>query len=276
VELQQNLEKVRKQGLEVAAISYDSQAVLKDFALRQKITYPLLSDPESKVIRAYGLLNQSVSPNTPQFGIPHPGTFVLDTNGVVTSKHFEEDYRQRSTASDILVREFGSKAGGPVQTVETKHLKLSSSASETVLRWGERIALVLEIDLKRGMHVYSPGVTGYVPIEWKVLTTPGFKTYPTAFPKPETLYLKAIKETVPVYKGRLRLVQEISVGTDAQVKPLLDSDANLTIEGTLRYQACDDRICYLPQTIPLKWKFAYVGVDRQRVPADLQRKAPNR
>lgn len=276
MELQQNLDKVRKQGLELAAISYDSVAVLKDFADRQKITYPLLSDPESKVIRAYGLLNQSVPPNTAQFGIPHPGTIVLDPKGLVTSKHFEEDFRQRYTASDILVRQLGGKAGGPGQTVETKHLKLSSSASAAVVRWGQRIALVLEIELKRGMHVYAPGVTGYIPIEWKIPAMPAAKAHEATYPKSEKLYLKPIKESVPVYKGRLRVVREISIGTDAQVQPLLDSAGNLTLEGTLHYQACDDRICYVPQAIPLRWTLHYETVDRQRVPAELQRKAPKR
>ena len=275
MELQQNLDKVRKQGIGLAAISYDSAAVLKDFAARQKITYPLLSDPESKVIRAYGLLNQGVPTDTPQFGIPHPGTFILDSNRLVTSKYFEEDYRQRYTASDIVVR-LGGKAGSAGQAIETKHLKLSSSASETAVHWGQRLALVLEIDLKRGMHVYAPGVTGYIPIEWSIAATPAFKPHETVFPKSERLYLKPIKETVSVYKGRLRLVQDISIGTDAQVKPLLDNAGVLTVAGTLRYQACDDRVCYLPHVVPLQWKLRYEALDRQRVPAELQRKAPNR
>jgi len=25
------------------------------------------------------------------------------------------------------------------------------------------------------------------------------------------------------------------------------------ISGTLSYQACDDRVCYLPQSVPLEW-----------------------
>jgi peroxiredoxin len=33
--------------------------VLKSFADRQHITYPLLSDPDSKIIRAYDILNEA-------------------------------------------------------------------------------------------------------------------------------------------------------------------------------------------------------------------------
>jgi hypothetical protein len=45
------------------------------------------------------------------------------------------------------------------------------------------------------------------------------------------------------------------------------------VEGTLRYQACDDRLCYIPQELPLKWMFQYENFDRQRAPTELQRKS---
>ena len=44
VELEQNLSRIQKEGLGLAAISYDSVAILKNFADRRKITFPLLSD----------------------------------------------------------------------------------------------------------------------------------------------------------------------------------------------------------------------------------------
>jgi hypothetical protein len=44
------------------------------------------------------------------------------------------------------------------------------------------------------------------------------------------------------------------------------------VEGTLRYQACDDRVCYVPQELPVKWTLQYAEFDRQRVPPGLQRK----
>ena len=43
MELQRNLNAIRQQGLGLAAISYDSVAVLKNFTDRLHITFPLLS-----------------------------------------------------------------------------------------------------------------------------------------------------------------------------------------------------------------------------------------
>lgn len=266
MELQSNLPSIQKQGLGVVAISYDSAEILKTFGARKAITYPLLSDTDSKTIRAYGLLNTSVAANTPQFGIPYPGTLIVDTSGIVKSKYFETDFRERYAASDILVREFGGKPNAPAPVIETNHLRITASSSETTVHWGQRIALILDIELKPNMHVYAQEAEGYIPVEWTMTASPAFRAYPPVWPSAEKLFLKAIKETLPVYKGRFRVVAEITIGADAQVKPVLNSAGDLMIENSFRYQACDERRCYLPQTVPIRWTLHYAELDRQRAP----------
>jgi hypothetical protein len=272
VELEQNLDRIRKQGLGLAAVSYDSVEVLKNFADRKHITFPLLSDPESKIIRAFGILNETVKPGTPQFGIPYPGTFIVDAKGTVVAKYFEEDFRERVSASDILVRQFGALADAASGSVETNHLRLTTAASVSVARPGHRIVLSLELDLKPDMHLYAPGVQGYIPIDWKLEEGPAAKAHPFAYPASRKLHLKAIGETVPVYRGRVRITREITFGPENAVRPLVTPTGELILKGSLRYQACDDRKCYVPETIPLEWRFHFEGLDRERAPLSLQRK----
>jgi AhpC/TSA family/Disulphide bond corrector protein DsbC len=269
VELQQNLAKIRAQGLGVAAISYDKRAVLEDFAKRRGIAYPLLSDPDSAIIRSFGILNESAPRNTPFFGIPYPGTYIVSPSGVVTAKYFEEDFRERDTASEILVRQFGVSADAGRQTVETKHLKLVSSASTEVVRGGQRIALVLELELKPKMHVYAPGVANYIPVDWTLNANPAVTAGVVDYPRAQVVELPAINEKVPVYTGRVRLVREIVIAQSAA-----GSGNVLTIQGAFRYQACDDRQCYIPVTVPLEWKLKVEQHDRERAPAEMQRKPP--
>lgn len=276
MELQQNLEKLHKRGLRVAALSYDSVAVLKNFSERKGITYSLLSDPDSKVILSFGLLNQSVAKDTPQYGIPYPGTFILNKSGVVVEKYFEKDFRQRYTASEILTRQYGDAAGAPGQTIETRHLRLISSASLGTVHWGQRLALVADIELKPGMHVYAPEVQGYIPIQFALTATPAFQAHPTGYPPAHKLHLKAIGETVPVYQGRFRVAEDITIAPEAQVKLLLSPEGDLTVDGSLRYQACDAKVCYPPQSVLLKWTFHYESLDRQRAPAEMQHHTPDR
>ena len=57
--------------------------------------------------------------------------------------------------------------------------------------------------------------------------------------------MPALKETQRVYAKPFRITQEVTLGADAP--------ETLTVKGTLRYQACDDTICYLPVTVPVSW-----------------------
>ena len=274
MELEQNLNEFNKLGLGVIAISYDSVAILHNFAERKGIHFPLLSDSESAVITKTGLLNETVDKKTPFFGIPYPGVFVLDANGVITGKYFEDDYKQRYTSADILVRQFGMLAPASHGEADTKQLHLTTGASNSLVRPLQRVALEVDIDLKPKMHVYAPGVqSSYIPIEWKMLDTPLAQAHEVTLPKPEMLKLEAIGETVPVFTGKLRLTRDITLGDDAKLKAALDAEGNFVVEGVLRYQACDDSICYIPKDLPLNWKFHYEGFDRERSPAEIQHKS---
>ena len=269
--MEHDLPKIKAQGYGLAALSYDSVGILKSFADRRGITFPLLADPESKTIRTFGILNETAPQHSPFFGIPYPGTYLVDRQGKVIAKFFVDDYKERDTAAEILVRQFGIRTEEAHSTGQTKYFQISTGASNGLVHQGQHISLVVDLDLKPKMHVYAPGVQGgYIPIDWKIADSTGFKAEPVAFPTPKVLRLEAIKETVPVFLGQVRLVRDIVIGTDAQVKPLLSSENELTVEGSLRYQVCDDKECYLPATQPLKWVLKFEPLDRQRAPAELQ------
>jgi len=272
VELEQNKEEFSKLGLGLAGVSYDSQAALHNFAERKGIHFPLLSDPDSKIIRELGILNETVEKTNFAFGVPYPGSFVIDSKGLIVAKYFEDDYRQRYTAADLLMHQFGVIPAQAKSDVEGKQLKLTAAASNTLVTVGQRVALTLDIELKPNMHVYAPGVTGYIPIEWAMKESDAGTAHEVIFPKSEMMHLPAIDETVPVYTGHLRLTRDITVGAADKIKPLLDSSGRITFESTLRYQACDDHICYIPQNLPVKWTLQFQDLDRQRVPVELQRK----
>ena len=93
---------------------------------------------------------------------------------------------------------------------------------------------------------------------------PASRAAPTTSPLME---LPAIGEKVPVYTDRVRLTREVAIGQNASA-----SGSILTIRGALRYQACDDRQCFIPVTVPLEWNLKVEQHDRERAPAALQRK----
>jgi hypothetical protein len=273
--LEQEKQNFERRGLKVAALSYDSPALLADFARRRSITYPLLADFDSRVIRAFDILNENFSKDHAWFGVPFPGTFIIDANGVVAAKYFEDDHRDRYTAASILAKSFQTAEGVSWSVIDTRHLRLRYAATDSIVRAGSRIELAVEVELKPKMHVYAPGVqASYKPIVWTLDESPAWLVHTASFPKARTLHLPAIDETVPVYEGKIRLTRDLSIGQQSEVRPALAGGGNeLVVRGAFRYQACDDRQCFPPATIPLQWTLRYEAHDNQRAPAELQRKA---
>ena len=272
-DLSHQTEAFRGKGFGVASITYDSREVLRHFSERQSIQFTMLSDPESKAIRAFDIFNQNIEPGNIAYGIPFPGMYIINEKGIVTSKYFEEDYRERYSAASILTHEFGAD-GVEKKMIETPHLTLTTSASDATVAPGRHITLIVEVDPKPKMHVYAPGVQGYIPIAWQMAETKSWLVLPATYPMSKMLNLPAIHETVPVYNSHIRIVRDVVIGQEAEIAPVLGPDRTLTIEGNFRYQACDNKECYIPRTIPLTWTFRTGTLDRQRVPAELQRKTP--
>lgn len=272
VELDEKKAEYARRGIGIAALSYDRVEVLNDFAARKGISYPLLSDPDSNVIRAFGILNETVQAGTPFYGVPWPGTFFVDAKGVVTARYFEKDYRERYTAGNILLKVTPPDSTGWAET-KTKHLTLRHGASDQNVRGGDRIALALEVALPAKMHVYAPGVKGtYIPISWTLDPTAGVKAADAAYPASKMLHLAAIRETVPVYEGRFRVTRDITLPQQKELLALAGEGRTLTVKGAFKYQACDDKICYTPVTVPLTWTFRVEEHDPRRVPEALRRK----
>ena len=101
-------------------------------------------------------------------GIAFPGTFMLDADGRVTSRHFQDSYIERNTVSSIIMRLGESR--DPVEAVRlsTPQMDLTTYVSEPTLAAGNRFALMLSVEPKDGMHIYAPGEHDYQVISLEV------------------------------------------------------------------------------------------------------------
>ena len=128
----------------------------------------------------------------------------------------------------------------------TPHLSFIASISPDAVRAGGRLSLVVKVTPKKRMHVYAPGTT-YRAIVVTLDRHPSLKPSKLTYPKPSIYFFKPLNERVLVFSDPFTLTMNIQVGT---VPP---KAAPLRITGTLSYQACDDRVCYLPESVPLQW-----------------------
>lgn len=106
------------------------------------------------------------------------------------------------------------------------------------------------------MHVYAPGATNYRVVGVNLEPQPHVRTMPIRYPASEIYHFKPLNERVPVYQKPFTLRMEVVADATAEARKTLAGKTDLVINGTLEYQACDDRICYNPVALPLSWKVA--------------------
>jgi hypothetical protein len=262
VELQRRYAEITKQGLGLAALSYDSPETLKKFADSRGITFPLIADRDSAMIRAYGLLNEAEKPGSRGYGIPHPGTFIVDRKGVVASRFFEDAYQERYTAATILST-IGAGASGAGTPVSTAHLSLVATVTEQAAAPGERLSVIVNVTPGRGMHLYAPGKHDYQVVQLVIDPQPWVRVHETVYPPSEIYHFKPLDERVPVYAKPFRLRRDVTLLATPEAQKALASMGAITIRGALEYQACDDKVCFAPARVPLTLTISVSGLDRR-------------
>jgi Disulphide bond corrector protein DsbC len=142
--------------------------------------------------------------------------------------------------------EKAAQQGSAADRIETPHLSVKTSVGDRAAAPGTRVSLYVDVAPKPKMHVYSPEQKDYISIALTLEPDPAFKPHPAVYPKAEKFFFEPLKETQLVYSKPFRIVQDVTIAPGARQAPL-------SIKGTLRYQACDDQVCYLPKDLTLKW-----------------------
>jgi hypothetical protein len=234
----------------VYGISYDPVETLERFASAHGITFSLLSDHGSAFIREIGLLNESSAPDSRAYGTPHPGTFVIDSEGRVTSKVFHDSNYIRD-ASATALRELLDidAAAGPVEEWESDVLLLRASLDTGAFVRQRRVGWRVAISLREGLHVYgSPAPEGLVPTEVSVTVPEGVVVDGPSYPAPDLLSFPFAAGEIPVYQSTV----EISGGLT-----FADIREDVQVEMTVRFQACTGRECFAPEELRVSLPIRY-------------------
>jgi hypothetical protein len=231
----------------------------------------MLADPDSKIIRAYGVLNEEAAGM--QKGFARPGYFFIDADGVIREKFFEARYRERLTGNSVIAKLFPELGQEVTETVEGPHLQVALEQSDRIGYPGTRITLVAAVRLPPDVHVYAPGAQGYKPIKLVIDAVPQMELKPAVYPPSKILYLPAIKERIPVFERNFRIIQDVKVSSSSEFWGSLGKDGKtFTLAGHLEYQACDETKCYRPTSLPVKWDLHVFPLDRMRAPENIRHK----
>ena len=132
------------------------------------------------------------------------------------------------------------------KSIETAHMVVTTSAVPDSTASGRKVSLRVEVAPKPLMHVYAPGQAGYIAIALTLDADASFVAAKAKYPAGEKLFMPLLNERQLVYAKPFRITQDVTLRPGVAPGPL-------TIRGTLRDQACDDKICYLPTTVPVEW-----------------------
>jgi hypothetical protein len=240
VELEQSCALMEKNGVRIAAISYDSPELLAAFAAKHAIGYPLLSDSGSEVIRRFGIFNSNMAPELRSYGVPHPVEYLISPDGVVVKKYFVPNYQHRVTGAAVALEQFGEHAGdAPVARLQSGALDAQIGLASARAFAGQEVSFFARFTLQPGWHVYgSPAIA-------IAFEGPEILRQDVSFPEPEMVTFPLLNETLPVYSGSF----------EARGRLLLRfplPEGVLMLRGSLRFQQCSDSVCEPPQSIPFE------------------------
>jgi hypothetical protein len=211
---------LEKKGLRIAAISYDATDTLHQFAEKNQVRFPLLSDRDSAVIRGFGILNTNIAPGLRAHGVPHPVEYLVAPDGTVIHKYFVPNYQHRVTASAVVLREFGVASGdAPAVALRSGAVAVEIGLAAAKAFAGQELGFFARFAIEPGWHVYPD--TSIVFDDPKVIRQ--------SFEFAETGQCL----------GTLLLKFPLDAGATA-------------LSGQLRFQQCSATICEPPETIPFE------------------------
>ena len=97
---QQRLPEFEARGIRVVGISADPPDINHRQSQKGGYTFPLLSDPNAKIIRRYDVLHPGAGPKGAD--IARPAEFILDSNGVVRWVNLTENIAVRARPEQVL------------------------------------------------------------------------------------------------------------------------------------------------------------------------------
>jgi DsbC/DsbD-like thiol-disulfide interchange protein len=133
------------------------------------------------------------------------------------------------------------------------NIGISGSLSADSVRKGRSAQAVVVMDIPSGFHVHSnrPLEKFLIATQLQVEAPKGVKVGAVVYPRALLRNLKFSKSKVAVYEGRTPMRFNVTV-------PASFGSDSVELKARLRYQSCNDEVCFPPQTreitIPVKVK----------------------
>jgi DsbC/DsbD-like thiol-disulfide interchange protein len=146
-----------------------------------------------------------------------------------------------------VTRGFQDPLFGPADRRTPARLAVAVAADTAAVVPGRPTMLQIDMVPSPGIHVYAPGNPGYIPVSVTVTAPAGVQVRPALYPAGEDYVFGELKERVKVYSRAFQVRQQVVVSREAAKT----AGASISLGGSVRYQACDDKVCFPPATVPI-------------------------
>ena len=118
--LEDSLQLIKEKGAQLIAITPEKQEGITKTVERTKATYPIITDDELKIMKAYDVAYQVDTKTIERYKmasidlaanngqkpeavyLPVPAVYIIGKDGEIKYRFFEEDYKKQAAVKDIL------------------------------------------------------------------------------------------------------------------------------------------------------------------------------
>jgi DsbC/DsbD-like thiol-disulfide interchange protein len=125
--------------------------------------------------------------------------------------------------------------------VEAADIHVSAFLAATDIKFMQHADLIVRLALADGLHVYGqPVPDGYFATEVVVTGPEGLRVGTPRYPSTKPFKVEGLHEEFQVFEGNIEIVVPLIWASR--------EGESLPIDVEVRYQACDERQCFLPAT----------------------------
>ena len=113
---------------------------------------------------------------------------------------------------------------------------------------GQTVRVALRVSLPEGLHTQSnkPRDETLIPTELHVDATAGVTVKEIVWPPATDLNQAGADKPLAVFEQTFPIGVELALASSVPAGELM-------VPARLRYQACDDKVCYPPENVPVSW-----------------------
>jgi hypothetical protein len=171
----------------------------------------------------------------------------MDHEGTITAKFFESSLMLRPSAAQLLRAALGEEIRLPPVEAPPGQVAFDVTLDGEVLRAGVLHDLIVRFAVPDGQNLYGdPVPDGMVPTSVEIEPDAGLVVKPAVFPPTIPHTLAGTGETLQIFEGDV-VIRVPLTHMSRSLTRLDDGSLVQRVEGTVRWQSCDDDVCHLPR-----------------------------